>query len=120
MAKTELHEIFRSGNLISFIKTEYGALVSMLEAELDEGFDEFELWALQSCGIAEKVSSAGIRYGEDRGKFLTGDLVEKLNLIWKRVPGSSCYVGKFGQQGRRGQWEIIQELQGWKNLGIDL
>ena len=53
MAKTGLHEIFRSDKLISFTKTEYGALVSMVEVELDEGLDEFDLWALQSCGIAK-------------------------------------------------------------------
>ena len=54
-----------------------------MEGELDEGFDELEWWMIQSCGISKDVSGGGIINGEVGGKFLTGDLIEKLKSRWK-------------------------------------
>ena len=42
MVKIELHEIYRSGKFTTFINTEYGAFLTMVTSEIDEGLDELE------------------------------------------------------------------------------
>ena len=51
------------------------------------------------------MTGGSISNGEIRGKFTTGDLVEKLNFIWKQLPGSRCSMKNLGDREGRVPWK---------------
>ena len=46
MINVELHELFLSGKLSTFIKPEHGYIVAIMEGELNEVLDELEWWTI--------------------------------------------------------------------------
>ena len=63
------------------------------------------------------MSGGSISNGDSAGKFLIGDLVEKLNSSWKQVPGSrfsvkNIFVGKLESLGNKTGTERVGGFRG--------
>ena len=53
MVKTKFHAVCQYGELTNLINTEYGALVAVVEGELDKCMNELEWGMILSSGISK-------------------------------------------------------------------
>ena len=96
MVNIELYEICSLENITTFINTEDGDLVAMVEGELNQYPDVLEWWVLWYFGISKYVTGCGIINGKGRGIFSTGDPVEEYEVKMESIACMKVLYGNIG------------------------
>ena len=77
MVNTDFCDVWWSGKVATFTNPKHGALLAIMDGELNEGLYWLDLWMIWYGRIDKEVSGVGINNGEGWGEFLAGDLFEE-------------------------------------------